>query len=198
VTVPFILTEGIRMAEWSTVIGGVVVLLAMALMWRGFFILEPNEACVVVAWGEYRGSVRESGFYWTNPLARKIRVSLRAQSLCVERIKIHDNHGTPIELSAVVEWRIIETARASFDVCNVADFVRDQCGIAARHLASNAADSFNQSPSVMRRSVADLQSKLKEELQERIARAGVAIDEVRLTQRCEHWAPLRTNVEVEA
>jgi regulator of protease activity HflC (stomatin/prohibitin superfamily) len=187
VVVPFILTDGIRMAEWPTVIAGVVVLISMALVWRGFFTLEQNEACVITSWGEYRGTVREPGFYWTNPMARKTRVSLRARSLTVDRLKVHDKHGAPIEMAAVVVWRIVETARASFDVHNATDFVRDQCESAVRHLGSSDAVPAEQTPAVARRSVDQLQETLHRELQDRVIRAGVVIDEVRVTQRCENW-----------
>lgn len=185
--VPFILSEGIRMGEWPSVIGGVVVLAMMALMWRGFFSIEPNEACVLTSWGEYRGTVRDAGFHWTNPFSRKTRVSLRARSLSVDRLKIQDKHGSPVEMAAVVVWRVAETARASFDVLCADDFVRDQCDSAVRHLGSRATESTDQSPASVRRSVDQLQMDLQRELQERVMRAGVIIDEVRVTQRCEHW-----------
>jgi regulator of protease activity HflC (stomatin/prohibitin superfamily) len=180
------------MAEWPSVIGGTLVLFAMILMWRGFFTLEANEACVIITWGEYRGTVRDSGFYWINPLARKKQVSLRARSICVDRLKVHDKHGAPIEMAAVVVWRIVETARATFDVHNVVDFVRDQSESAVRHLGSNGAAPVDQSPSSARRTIEEIQENLHRELQERLIRAGVIIDEVRLTQRCEHWVPTRS------
>src|SRR5437763_15500563 len=74
ITIPFILVDGIRMAEWGNVAGAAIVILAMYVIWRGFVALQPNEACVLIAWGEYRGTVREDGFHWTNPFARKVRV----------------------------------------------------------------------------------------------------------------------------
>ena len=198
VTVPFILTDGIRMAEWPSVIGGVIVLLSMALVWRGFFTLEQNEACVITSWGEYRGTVREPGFYWTNPLARKTRLSLRARSLTVDRLKVHDKHGAPVEMAAVVVWRLVETARASFDVHNVTDFVRDQCESAVRHLGSTGAAPSEQSPSAARQSVDKLQETLHRELQDRVIRGGVIVDEVRITQRCENWLPSRPQALAES
>jgi regulator of protease activity HflC (stomatin/prohibitin superfamily) len=195
VTVPFILVDGFRMADWPSMIGGVLVLAAMFIMWRGFFTVGPNECWIVMAWGSYRGTVREQGLHWVSPFALKTPVSLRARSLSVDRLKMHDNHGAPIEMAAVIEWRVIETARASFDVHCVDNYVRDQCESAVRHFASNISDTAYESPVSTRRNVEQLQQKLQSELQGRVARAGVTIDEVRLTQRCEHWTPVRATID---
>jgi regulator of protease activity HflC (stomatin/prohibitin superfamily) len=192
VAVPFILWDGVRMAEWSSVLGGLVVLVAMILMWKGFITSGPNESWVVVTWGTYRGTVRENGLHWVNPFSEKIPVTLKARSLCVDRLKVHDRQGAPIELAATIVWRVVETARATFDVHNVDDYVRVQCDSAVRHLASNICQPLDgHNASLMRRGVSELQGNLKNVLQERVLRAGVTIDEVRLTQRCEKWAPLR-------
>jgi regulator of protease activity HflC (stomatin/prohibitin superfamily) len=189
VAVPFILMDGIRMGEWASVVGAVVVLGAMAVVWRGFFTLEPNEACVLMSSGEYDGTVREPGFHWTNPFARKKPVSLRAQSLCIEKLKVHNGEGEPVEFAAVVVWRVTDTARAVLDVHSAGDFVRDQCGNAVRHMISNLVEPADESPAVLRRGVGQIQEHLRSELQERVIRAGVTVDEVRVTQRCESWKP---------
>lgn len=197
ITVPFILVDGIRMAEWGNVAGAAIVVVAMYVIWRGFLCIQPNEACVLVAWGEYRGTVRETGFHWTNPMARKERLSLRAESFSVDRVRVHDKHGAPVELAAVVVWRIIETARASFDVNCVTDFVRNQCESAVKHLAGNGPESIDLTPRGLRGSVGELQEKLQGELQSRVTRAGVVIDEVRLTQRCENWSSNHIHSDIE-
>lgn len=191
--VPFILIDGVRMGEWANVIGGMAVLVAMAVIWRGFLTLEPNEACVLLSWGDYKGTVRDSGFHWVSPFARKKPVTLKAQSLCVEKLKVHDKHGAPIELAAVIVWRIVETARATFDVHDAGTFVRDQCENAVRHLAAGIAEPMDKNPAVLRRGVGQLQEHLRGELQERVTRAGVTIDEVRLSQRCENWTVPRVS-----
>jgi regulator of protease activity HflC (stomatin/prohibitin superfamily) len=198
VAVPFILVDGIRMAEWPSVIGGVVVLFIMFMIWRGFITVGPNESCVVTSWGEYRGTIREPGFYWVSPFAQKALVTLRDRSLDIDRLRIHDKHGAPIEMAAVVVWRVNETARAAFDVQNVDDFVRHQCESAVRHMASSMAEPMDKSPAVLRRGVGQLQEHLRNELQERVTRAGAVIDEVRLTQRCENWSPVRSVTVSEA
>jgi regulator of protease activity HflC (stomatin/prohibitin superfamily) len=192
VAVPFILWDGARMGEWYSVLGGLIVLVGMILMWKGFITAGPNESWVVVSWGDYRGTVREPGLHWVNPFAEKTPVTLKARSLCVDRLKVHDKQGAPIELAATIVWRVVETARAVFDVHNVEDFVRVQCDSAVRHLASNICKPLDgHNAALMRRGVGELQANLKSSLQERVMRAGVTIDEIRLTQRCEKWAPIR-------
>lgn len=194
VTVPFILVDGARMGEWPTVWLGLVVLIAMGIMWRGFFTIGPNDSCLLLSWGEYRGTVRDTGYHWVSPFARKIPMTLRARTLSVDRLKVHDKQGAPVEMAATIVWRVVETARATFDVHNVEDFVRAQCESAVRHLASNICEPLDgHNASLMRSGVVDLQLNLRGVLQERVTRAGVTIDEVRLTQRCEKWAPVRVS-----
>ena len=187
VAVPFILIDGFRMADWPVVVGGFLVWIAMGIVWRGFFTLEPNEACVLVGWGHYHGTVRETGFHWTNPFFRKKPVSLRVQTLCIDRLKVNDKHGAPVELAATVVWRVAETARATFDVNCVADYVQHHCENAARLVAGKLAESIDESSDSLRRGISNLQATLRHDLQERVMRAGVTIEEVRVTQRCEKW-----------
>lgn len=187
VAVPFILIDGFRMGEWASVVGGVLVWIAMAVVWRGFFTLEPNEACVLVLGGHYSGTVRDTGFHWTNPFARKKPITLRAQTLCVGKLKIQDKQGAPLEIAATIVWRVTETARATFDITNVEDYVRHQCESAVRHIASKLPEDTEENAEALRRGLTQLQQALRHELQQRVSRAGVNIDEVRLTQRCENW-----------
>lgn len=194
VTVPFILVDGVRMGEWPTAWLGLVVLIAMGIMWRGFFTIGPNDSCVLLSWGEYRGTVRDTGYHWVSPFARKIPMTLRARTLAVDRLKVHDKQGAPLEMAATIVWRVVETARATFDVNDVEDYVRAQCESAVRHLASSSCEPVDgHNAALMRRGVVELQANLIRVLQERVTRAGVSIDEVRLTQRCEKWAPVRVS-----
>ncbi|HUS37430.1 MAG TPA: SPFH domain-containing protein [Verrucomicrobiae bacterium] len=213
VAVPFILIDGFRMADWPVVVGGFLVWVAMGIVWRGFFTLEPNEACVLVGWGQYHGTVREAGFHWTNPFFRKKPVSLRVQTLCIEKLKVNDKHGAPVELTATVVWRVAETARATFDVNCVADYVQHHCENAARLVAGKLSEGANGlgggegvggvngvggSGEATRRGIGYLQSTLRHDLQERVMRAGVTIDEVRVTQRCEKWHAAQSSESLSA
>ncbi len=148
----------------------------------GFFTLQPNEARVLILFGAYQGTERSSGFHWTNPFNRKVRISLRARNLNGEKLKVNDRRGNPIEIAAVVVWRVADTAQACFDVDRYEDYVRIQSESALRHLASSYAyDHGEENEITLRSGGEEVSLALKQELQERLGKAGVAVDEARLT-----------------
>jgi len=148
----------------------------------GFFTLQPNEGRVLILFGEYRGTERQSGWHWTNPLNTKKRISLRARNLNGDKLKVNDNRGNPIEIAAVVVWRVQDTFQASFDVQNYEEYVRMQSESAVRHLANSYAyDHGEANETTLRSGVEEVSAALQKELQERVAKAGVQIDEARLT-----------------
>jgi len=126
------------------------VLVLIFVPW-GFFTLQPNEARVLVLFGSYKGTVRRSGFHWTNPFTTRIPVSLRSRNLNGERLKVNDKRGNPIEIAAVVVWHIEETAQAAFDVQNVESYVAIQSESAVRHLASSYAYDHGEEHEVKKR-----------------------------------------------
>jgi regulator of protease activity HflC (stomatin/prohibitin superfamily) len=139
----------------------------------------------LILFGDYKGTVRLSGFHWTNPFyskGRGLRVSLRARTLTVEKLKVNDKRGNPIEIAAVVVWRVNDTAQASFDVDNYDGYVHTQSETALRHLAStyNYDDGEENEPT-LRSNVDAVSGALREELGRRLAKAGVVVDEARLT-----------------
>jgi regulator of protease activity HflC (stomatin/prohibitin superfamily) len=148
----------------------------------GYFTLQPNEARVLILFGSYRGTARQSGWHWTNPLNTKRRISLRARNLNGERLKVNDKRGNPIEIAAVVVWRVEDTFRASFDVENYEAYVHIQSESAVRHLASSYPyDHGEEHEQTLRSSVDEVSAALQKELHERVAKAGVVVDEARLT-----------------
>jgi regulator of protease activity HflC (stomatin/prohibitin superfamily) len=184
---------------------------------RGLFTLQPNEARVLLLFGEYKGTVRDSGFHWANPFysnnqtqmglfARAVeaqrqiaaqkeggavpsmkgmsrfKVSLRARNFNSERLKVNDKRGNPVEIAAVVVWRVQDTAQAMFDVQDFENYVRVQSESALRHLASLYAYDHGDADEVTLLSgVDEVSLALKNELQVRLAKAGVEVDEARLT-----------------
>ncbi|HTP12114.1 MAG TPA: SPFH domain-containing protein, partial [Bacteroidota bacterium] len=92
------------------------VFLVIALIPSGYYLVQPNEARVLIVFGKYTGSVRDAGFWWSNPFAVKRHISLRIRNFNSERLKVNDLHGNPIEIAAVIVWRIVDSARAVFDV----------------------------------------------------------------------------------
>jgi regulator of protease activity HflC (stomatin/prohibitin superfamily) len=161
---------------------GVLVIALGVLMCYGFFTLQPNEARVLLLFGAYRGTERTSGFLWTNPLYTKRRISLRSRNLNGQKLKVNDKRGNPIEIAAVIVWRVDDTAQACFDVERFEDYVTIQSESALRHLASSYAyDHGGENELTLQASVGEICSALQKELQDRASKAGVLIEEARLS-----------------
>ncbi|HEX7503424.1 MAG TPA: SPFH domain-containing protein [Acidobacteriota bacterium] len=154
----------------------------------GYFTLQPNEAKVLVLFGKYKGTVISDGFHWTNPLQLavprgKYTVSRRIRNFEIEKLKVNDKRGNPIEIAAVVVWRVVDTAHALFDVDHYEHYVKIQSDAALRHLANcYPYDHGEEEEEITLRSGMDeVALVLKKELQERLEKAGVHVDETRLT-----------------
>ena len=164
----------------------VVLVVLAAIVWvpcmGGFFTLQPNEAAVLVLFGKYVGTVRQSGFHWANPFYLKKKVSLRRRNLNGATIKVNDLRGNPIEIAAVVVWRVDDAAKATFDVDHFENYVAVQSEAALRHMAmAYPYDDFHATETISLRGSTDEVSKaLQSEVQERVAPAGVVIEETRL------------------
>lgn len=148
----------------------------------GLFTAQPNQAVVLTLFGSYVGSVRQSGWLWTNPFITRRKLSLRARSLNGEKLKVNDLHGNPVEIAAVVVWRVRDTAQAAFDVDDYERFVTVQSETAVRHLASSYAyDDYEADGISLRGSTDKVSEFLKAELHERLKPAGVEVIETRLS-----------------
>jgi regulator of protease activity HflC (stomatin/prohibitin superfamily) len=164
------------------IILGVLVIGLAAFLFAGLFTLQPNTAAIFILFGAYKGSFRESGFFWRNPLITKQKVSLRARNLNGEKLKVNDKNGNPIEIAAVVVWRVEDTAQAVFDVDNYEQYVTVQSESAVRHLANTYAYDGGEDDEITLRSNTDtVNDALMQELQERLGKAGVVVVEARLT-----------------
>jgi regulator of protease activity HflC (stomatin/prohibitin superfamily) len=161
---------------------GLVLMIAAIFMAFGFFAIQPNQARVLILFGSYRGTVRDSGFHWANPFMLKKRISLRSHNLNGDKLKVNDKRGNPIEIAAVVVWRVEDTAEALFDVESYEEYVRIQGESAVRHLASlYAYDHGEQEEITLRSNVDEVSSALQKELAERLRKAGVVVEEARLS-----------------
>ena len=139
---------------------------------------------MLILFGGYRGTVRDSGFFFTNPFNKKFKISLRARNLNGEKLKVNDKRGNPIEIAAVVVWRVQDTAQAVFDVDNYEAYVRIQSESALRHVTTAYAydDGDGETSELTLRGGSDeVSAALTKELQERLAKAGVQVEEARLT-----------------
>ncbi|MCX7747033.1 MAG: SPFH domain-containing protein [Clostridia bacterium] len=176
--------EGNETLSVLSIISGIVVFVVWCFFTPGFFILQPNEAAALVLFGEYKGTVKKSGWYWANPFYSKKKISLRSRNLNGEKLKVNDEMGNPIEIAAVVVWRVENTYEALFDVENYNDYVRTQSESALRHLAGLYPYDISEDDTKhlsLRGSTDEVADALKKELQERLGKAGVVVEEARLS-----------------
>jgi regulator of protease activity HflC (stomatin/prohibitin superfamily) len=163
---------------------GIALMLGFVVLLPGFFVVSPNTSRVLVLFGRYRGTVRTDGFWWTNPFTVKSKVSLRAHNLNGQQLKVNDLLGNPIEIAAVVVWRVRDTAQAVFDVEKYVDYVQVQSESALRHLASKHPYDDGQAADVstsLRGSRDEVSEELRRELTERLDRAGIEVLEAFLS-----------------
>jgi regulator of protease activity HflC (stomatin/prohibitin superfamily) len=161
---------------------GILPLPVVGLLFLGFFIIGPNQSSVLQLFGEYVGSVREQGLHWANPFFSTQRVSLRVRNFESDKLKVNDREGNPIEIAAVVVWKVVDSAEAMFEVDDYQHYVRVQSEAALRNMATAFAyDSHEDEEISLRGSTAEIAEKLKAEIQERLAKAGVEVIEARIS-----------------
>lgn len=150
----------------------------------GLYMLQPREAAIMTLFGEYRGTDRSEGLRWANPLYHKRKISLRARNLNAPTLKVNDKRGNPIEISAVVVWRVQDTARAVFEVDDFENYVRVQAEAAIRHMATQFAydegDDLAPGETTLRSGEPAIRA-LRYELQQRFEAAGVAVEDAKLS-----------------
>ena len=148
----------------------------------GLFVVNPNEAQVLQLFGRYVGTVKDPGLRWANPFYSKKRISLRIRNFESQKLKVNDIEGNPIEIAAVVVWKVVETAEASFEVDNYENFVHVQSEAALRNLATSYPyDSHDEQVTSLRGQTAAVAEHLKTEIQDRLAKAGVEVIEARIS-----------------
>ena len=162
---------------------GVVLMLAGMLLMRSLTVVNPNQARVILLFGRYIGTIRQDGFYTVNPFSVRKSVSLRAHNFNSEKLKVNDKLGNPIEIGAVVVWRVANTAMASFDVEDYRSYVQVQSESAVRHLAANHPYDITseEHATSLRGSLDQVNEELKVQLAERLALAGIEVLEVRIS-----------------
>jgi regulator of protease activity HflC (stomatin/prohibitin superfamily) len=163
-------------------VGGVAFLIAVGGL-VGLVVVQPNESSVVVLFGRYQGTITEAGWWWVNPFTRRETISLRVRNFQSDLIKVNDAGGSPIDIAAVVVWRVVDTAKAVFDVEDFLAFVVIQSETALRHLAAQFPyDDFSDDGAVtLRGGGTEVSEVLEQELAERLAAAGIEVMETRIT-----------------
>ncbi len=176
---------GIVALERGTPISGVLFLLAGALSLfclGGLFVVNPNEARVLQLFGDYVGTVRDDGLRWANPFYTKRSVMLRVRNFESAKLKVNDHDGNPIEIAAVVVWKVVDTAEACFEVDNYEHYMNVQTEAAIRNLASHYPyDAHIDGEFSLRGSTDEVAARLKTEIQARLERAGVRVIEARIS-----------------
>ena len=162
-------------------LGGIVLAIGGMILLRGNFVVGPNEARVLTFFGKYAGTVKTAGLRWANPFTNKREISLRARNFETAKIKVNDVDGNPIEIGAVIVWRVIDTAQAAFDVENVTSFVQVQSEAAVRNLAMHHPyDSHDDSIMSLRGQSEAVAAQLAKEVNVRIRPAGVEVIDARI------------------
>jgi regulator of protease activity HflC (stomatin/prohibitin superfamily) len=174
-----------RALRAGDVVDAVVLCFVIAfwvLLLCGLFVVNPNEAKVLQLFGDYRGSVRRPGLRWANPFLTKKRVSLRVRNFETGKLKVNDKRGNPIEIAAVVVWRVVDSAEAMFQVDDYENYVHVQSEAALRNLATGYPyDAHGEGEVDLVSHTAEISRQLKGEIQERLARAGVEVIEARIS-----------------
>src|SRR3990170_8378181 len=169
---------------WIGLIAGLLITGLGALGTLGLFVVQPNQAAVLILFGRYIGTVRTDGWFWANPftVGARRKVSMRIRNFDTQKAKVNDRRGNPVEIAAVVVWRVVDTARAIFDVDDFEEFVAVQSETAVRHLATlYPYDSYEEASLSLSGNVDEVSEALQTELHERLGRAGVEVVETRLS-----------------
>ena len=174
---------GMRQSRlWMIIIGG-LILLVVLICCTSLTIIQPNEAKVLTFFGNYIGTIRDAGLFMTVPFTDKERVSLRVCNFNSQILKVNDSKGNPVEIAAVIVYKVVDTAKALFSVDDYEQFVQIQSESAIRHVASEYPyDTFeNEQALTLRSNPTEVSDRLTAELQDRLNVAGVKIIETRLT-----------------
>ena len=170
--------------NWAGIVAGFLVFDLAVAGCLGFFVVQPNQADVLIMLGRYIGTQRRAGWFWTSPftIGSRRKVSLRIRNFDTQKVKVNDQRGNPVEIAAVVAWRVVDTARAVFDVDDFEHFVAIQAETAVRHLATlYPYDSYEEGGLSLSGNVDEVSGTLQAELGDRLAHAGVEVVETRLS-----------------
>ncbi len=176
------IVDSIQTGSPAWAIASALVLAADTVCFAGLTVVNPNEAKVVTLFGVYKGSIRRQGFWWVNPLTTRRKLSRRVRNFESGKLKVNDFDGNPIEIAAVVVWRIVETFEAVFNVDDYEHFVHVQTEAAVRILANTYPyDTVEEGKISLRHSAGEVSERLRHEIQDRLARAGIEVIEARIS-----------------
>ncbi len=172
----------IRVQSVGGLIAAVLATIIVGILWAGLFLVHPNEAKVLQLFGRYAGTVHDSGLKWANPFFSKTAVSTRIRNFESNKLKVNDSRGSPIEIAAVVVWKVFDTAEALFEVDDYEEFVRIQSESALRNLSTTYPYESHKGDGVALRShPQEIAQSLRKEIQDRLEQAGVTVIEARIS-----------------
>ncbi len=178
----WLIYSGIGNRAFALAAAGVLIIIVMLFMSAGLFTVEPNEAKVLQLFGTYKGTVRQQGLFFANPFFTKKRITLRARNFETQRLKVNDKHSNPVEIAAIVVWRVIDSAEALFEVENVETYVMTQSESALRALATKYPyDAHAEGEFSLSVNPDEIATELSIQLTERFAKAGVEVIESRVS-----------------
>jgi regulator of protease activity HflC (stomatin/prohibitin superfamily) len=174
--------EDMGLVEWVALAVLVVLFVVVLVMFAGLTPVNPNQARVLVFFGRYAGTVRSEGLHWVNPFTWRRRVSVRVRNFETAKLKVNDSDGNPIEIAAIVVWKVTDTAEALFEVDDYENFVQVQAESALRNLAmSHPYDAHRDEDMALRGNPAVIADQLRGEIADRLQKAGVEVIEARIS-----------------
>jgi regulator of protease activity HflC (stomatin/prohibitin superfamily) len=180
-TIYWIVTA-VRNYAIAAMIGGIIAAIVVLVLWIGFFMVNPNEAKVLQLFGKYIGTAKDPGLRWANPFLAKRAVSLRVRNFESGKLKVNDSTGNPIEIAAVVVWKVVDSAEAVFEVDDYEEFVTIQSEAALRNLATTYPyEAHNDGDVALRSDPQQIAGALRSEIQARLEKAGVEVIEARIS-----------------
>lgn len=178
----YLLFKNVQALNFPVLIVCLLVGVILLICYAGFFMVQPNQAKVLTLFGSYAGSARDTGLRWANPFYAKKTVSLRVRNFDCDPLKVNDSSGNPIEIAAVVVWKVVDSAEASFEVDDYISFVEIQTEAALRNLATSYPyESHGDDEIALRSNQQEIAEKLKLEVQDRLHKAGVEVIEARIS-----------------
>jgi regulator of protease activity HflC (stomatin/prohibitin superfamily) len=177
------LVEMIRREQALGIVAAAVTGVVVLLLWAGLFIVNPNEAKVLQLFGHYVGTVHQQGLRWANPFYSKRKISVRVRNFETGKLKVNDKRGTPIEIAAVVVWKVVDTAEALFEVDEFEDYVHVQSESAVRGMATQYPyDTYDETEEhSLTGNINEIAERLQKEIQDRLDKAGVKVIEARIS-----------------
>jgi regulator of protease activity HflC (stomatin/prohibitin superfamily) len=177
----FLFVGGAEEERAALMVSGLFTMVTAGVMLFGVFTVQPNQAKVLTLFGKYSGTVKQEGFHWANPFLAKRRLSLRVRNFESAQSKVNDHEGNPIEIAAIVVWKVVDTAEACFEVDDYEHYVKVQSEAAVRNLATQYPyDAHVDGQKSLRGNTAEIADQLKVEVQDRLSKAGVDVLEARI------------------